>query len=130
MNSLSQLGLGKKSGDKHTKQFDHEYVKECLIDLYLSVKIRTNHDLSKYSNRKMQEEKEQILAQNTVDIPTLILYIQTSIQILMNMKDEEIFQNFHFRNLCQKCQNQFQRYQHKLEKNLANKGGRKRRSSV
>ena len=91
-------------------------MKECLVDLYLSVKIRTNHDLSKYNNEKILEEKAQILTQNTIDVATLIFYIQTSIQILMNMKDEEIFQNFHFRNLCQKCQDQLNRTQAQLQK--------------
>ena len=93
---------------------DLDYVKESLVDLYLSVKIRTNHDLSKYNNERMIEEKMQILNQNTVDIQTLIFYIQTSIQILMNMKDDEIFQRFHFRNLCQKCQQKFTHLQAQL----------------
>lgn len=66
-------------------------MKESLIDLYLSVKIRTNHDLKEYDKLKMNEEKQQILSENVLDLHTLIFYIQTSIQILINMKDEDVF---------------------------------------
>ena len=102
--SLSELDSKKELTSHEDREVDLDFVKECLVDLYLSVKIRTNHDLNEYDKEKMAEEKANILSENALDLPTLIYYIQTSIQILINMKDEDIFQKYFIRNLCMPCQ--------------------------
>lgn len=64
-------------------------IKNALIDLYLSVKIRTNEEIDIYDEHKLENERDKLKAQNKVDEITLIDYIKLSIEILMNMKFED-----------------------------------------
>lgn len=61
-------------------------MKEALLELYLSVKIRSDEEIDNYTEEQFKEEKEQM---KNVDGFTLIDYIKSSIEILMNMKIEE-----------------------------------------
>jgi hypothetical protein len=60
-----------------------------LIDLYLSVKIRTNEEIDVYDENKLGQEREKLKNASKVDEMTLIEYIKLSIEILMNMKYED-----------------------------------------
>ena len=61
-------------------------LKEALLELYLSVKIRSDEEIDNYTQEQFQREKEQM---QEVDGFTLIDYVKSSIEILMNMKMEE-----------------------------------------
>lgn len=66
-----------------------ETIKDALIDLYLSVKIRTNDEIDGYNEDKLAQERDKLKHGNRVDEMTLIEYIKLSIEILMNMKHED-----------------------------------------
>ena len=72
-------GLGYKTENYMT-------LKEALLELYLSVKIRSDDEIDNYTEEQFKLEKEQM---KEVDGFTLIDYIKSSIEILMNMKIEE-----------------------------------------
>lgn len=61
-----------------------EQVKEAIIDLYLNVKIR-NPEESMMSD-ELEEDKERL---RTHDEITILDYIRSSVEILMNLKIEE-----------------------------------------
>jgi hypothetical protein len=61
-------------------------LKEALLELYLSVKIRSDEEIDGYTEEQFKVEKRQM---REVDGFTLIDYIKSSIEILMNMKIEE-----------------------------------------
>ncbi|CDW75501.1 UNKNOWN [Stylonychia lemnae] len=65
---------------------NYETLKEALLELYLSVKIRSDDEIDAYTEDQFKVEKEQM---REVDGFTLIDYIKSSIEILMNMKIEE-----------------------------------------
>lgn len=57
-----------------------------MLELYLSVKIRSDEEIDNYTEEQFKQEKELM---KEVDGFTLIDYIKSSIEILMNMKIEE-----------------------------------------
>lgn len=57
-----------------------------MLELYLSVKIRSDEEIDNYNEEFFKDEKHQL---RELDGFTLIDYIKTSIEILMNMKVEE-----------------------------------------
>ena len=61
-------------------------LKEAILELYLSVKIRSDEEIDNYTEEQFRIEKEQM---KEVYGFTLIDYIKSSIEILMNMKIEE-----------------------------------------
>jgi len=61
-------------------------LKEALLELYLSVKIRSDEEIDNYTEEQFKKEKEALI---DVDGFTLIDYIKSSVEILMNMKIEE-----------------------------------------
>jgi hypothetical protein len=61
-------------------------LKEALLELYLSVKIRSDDEIDNYTEEQFKQEKKQM---REVDGFTLVDYIKSSIEILMNMKIEE-----------------------------------------
>lgn len=71
---------------KSAKEQYDETLEEALIDLYLSVKIRSNEEIDAYNEKVLTEERERL--QDTSPY-TILEYIKTSIEILMNMKMEE-----------------------------------------
>ena len=60
--------------------------KEGVLELYLSVKIRSDEEIDNYNEEFFKDEKRQL---RSVDGFTLIDYIKSSIEVLMNMKVEE-----------------------------------------
>lgn len=72
----------------HNNALDENYItlKEALLELYLSVKIRSDEEIDNYNEDQFKIEKDQM---KEVDGFTLIDYIKSSIEILMNMKIEE-----------------------------------------
>ena len=72
-------------------------LQEQLVDLYLSVKIRSNDEVritSVYVTLQIDNYNEDLLAKERkklkeAEATTLIEYIKTSIEILMNMRLEE-----------------------------------------
>jgi len=61
-------------------------LKEAILELYLSVKIRSDEEIDLYTEEQFKIEKKQM---REVDGFTLIDYIKSSIEILMNMKIDE-----------------------------------------
>ena len=66
--------------------FTYDALKEGILELYLSVKIRSDDEIDNYNEDFFKEEKRQL---RDVDGFTLIDYIKGSIEMLMNMKVEE-----------------------------------------
>jgi hypothetical protein len=56
------------------------------MELYLSVKIRSDSEIEAFSKEKFEEEKREL---NVLDGYTLIDLIKKSIEQLMNMKMDE-----------------------------------------
>lgn len=61
-------------------------LKEAILELYLSVKIRSDEEIDEYTEEQFKLEKKQM---REVDGFTLIDHIKSSIEILMNMKIDE-----------------------------------------
>ena len=61
-------------------------IQEALIDLYLNVKVRSKEEISNYSDEDLLKERENLYLTSPID---LINYIQTSVEILMNIKVED-----------------------------------------
>jgi hypothetical protein len=57
-----------------------------LLELYLSVKIRSDDEIDNYNEALYIKEKKQMA---TVDGFTLIDHVKSCIEILMNMKFED-----------------------------------------
>lgn len=67
-------------------QLTYDALKEGILELYLSVKIRSDEEIDNYNEEFFNEEKRQL---KEVDGFALIDYIKSSIEVLMNMKVEE-----------------------------------------
>jgi hypothetical protein len=65
---------------------DYENLRIACMELYLSVKIRSDSEIEAFSKEKFEEEKRQLAG---VDGFTLVDYIKKSIEQLMNMKMDE-----------------------------------------
>ena len=61
-------------------------ISQALIDLYLNVKVRSTEDIENYNEDKLEEERENL---EETDPLIIIEYIKTSIEILLNIKEEE-----------------------------------------
>jgi hypothetical protein len=61
-------------------------IQEALIDLYLNVKVRSKDEISDYDEHDLTKERENLYMTSPID---LINYIQTSVEILMNIKVED-----------------------------------------
>ena len=92
------MRLGRQFESQNMSNKEQESIEDALIDLYLSVKIRSNEEVSQfkllivflqidaYNEEVLQEERERLKDTNSF---TILEYIKTSIEILMNMKMEE-----------------------------------------
>ena len=58
----------------------------AIVDLYLNVKIRSTEELSALHDNQLDAEKEKLAQTSPL---TVIEYIRSSIEILLNMKAEE-----------------------------------------
>lgn len=67
-------------------QETQKQLREAMIDLYLSVKIRSNEEIDNYDETMLLKERQRL---REVDLLTVLDYIKCSIEILMNMKMEE-----------------------------------------
>lgn len=61
-------------------------IQEALIDLYLNVKVRSKEEINDYDEDDLVKERENLYMTSPLD---LINYIQTSVEILMNIKVED-----------------------------------------
>lgn len=73
---------------KNGEPLDYNYaaLREAVLELYLSVKIRSDDEIDNYNEGIFRDEKRQLV---NMDGYTLIDQIKQSIEILMNMKVEE-----------------------------------------
>ena len=67
-------------------------LRRALVDLFLSVKIRTNEEIDGYNKDKLADERVRLHNEQKICNLTLVDYIKTSIEILMNMKSEEFIE--------------------------------------
>ena len=65
-------------------------IQEALIDLYLNVKVRSKEEINNYNEDDLIKERENLYITSPID---LINYIQTSVEILMNIKVEDYVVN-------------------------------------
>lgn len=65
---------------------DYENLKVAVLELYLSVKIRSDEEIDDYSKEKFMQEKKEL---QQVDGYELIDSIKGAIEQLMNMKGDE-----------------------------------------
>ena len=62
-------------------------LQDAIIDLYMSVKVRTKDQLANLETSQVQEEREAL---QEIKNPFIVLeYIRASLDIVMNMKQEE-----------------------------------------
>ena len=61
-------------------------MRQAVLELFLSVKIRSDEEIENYNKETFSKEKEELV---DVDGYLLIDYIKQSIEMLMNMKMEE-----------------------------------------
>eukprot|EP00347_Sterkiella_histriomuscorum_P017361 403349677 len=85
-NDFNLFSHHKFSQSARVNQENYETLKEALLELYLSVKIRSDDEIDCYTEEQFKQEKDMM---KEVDGFTLIDYIKSSIEILMNMKIEE-----------------------------------------
>ena len=60
-------------------------VRDALIELYLSVKVRKSEEIEQYNENDL---KEEVIKLQDIDLILLIGYIKTSIEILINLKSD------------------------------------------
>ena len=58
---------------------------QAIIDLYLEVKVRTWNEIDRLGEHQLKRERERLLS---LDSLTVLEYIKTSIEILMQLKDD------------------------------------------
>lgn len=73
---------------------DQPSLEEAIIELYLNVKVRSNEEISNYDETTFEKEKQKL---RLVSPYTILDYIKSSIEILMNLKSEEVAANKHKR---------------------------------
>ena len=59
---------------------------EAIIDLYLQVKVRSNDEIDRFGQEQFKKERERLCK---FDSLTVLDYIKTSIEILMQIKGED-----------------------------------------
>jgi hypothetical protein len=66
-------------------------IKEAIIDLYLAIKIRSTEELDRINDGNLQNEKAKLM--NNTDCFQILEYIRSSIEIIMNLKIEDLEKN-------------------------------------
>ena len=66
-------------------------VKEAIVDLYLAIKIRSTEELDQINESNLKNEKKKLL--RTCDCFQILEYIRSSIEIIMNLKIEDLEKN-------------------------------------
>lgn len=82
-------------------------IRRALVELYLSVKVRTNESIENIDLDKLTEEQNYLEDPGKVNLATLLQYIKTSVQILINMKEDDCKETIHAKNkegkICCNC---------------------------
>ena len=65
---------------------DYKNLREAVLELYLSVKIRSDDEIDDYGKDLFQREKEEL---KDVDGYKLVDQIKQSVEMLMNMKMDD-----------------------------------------
>jgi hypothetical protein len=66
-------------------------IKEAIIDLYLAIKIRSTEELDRINDGNLQDEKSKLM--ENFDCFQILEYIRSSIEIIMNLKIEDLEKN-------------------------------------
>ena len=66
-------------------------IKEAIIDLYLAIKIRSTEELDWINDGNLQDEKTKLM--DNFDCFQILEYIRSSIEIIMNLKIEDLEKN-------------------------------------
>lgn len=69
-----------------SSKINYESLREAITDLYLDVKIRSSEEIDHYDTNQFENERNKLNQQSLV---TIVEYIKSSIEILMNMKLDE-----------------------------------------
>jgi hypothetical protein len=99
MSSLNEGLLDEQFSDGVSKSFvdldreseDVRNIKEAIIDLYLAIKIRSTDELDKINDNNLNEEKNKLMT--SVDCFQILEYIRSSIEIIMNLKIDDLEKN-------------------------------------
>lgn len=75
-----------KRKNKQPLELDYANLRQAVLELFLSVKIRSDEEIDAYNKQKFEQEKKEL---KEVDGYSLIDYIKQSIEMLMNMKMDE-----------------------------------------
>jgi hypothetical protein len=70
---------------------DPANIKEAIIDLYLAIKIRSTEELDRINDGNLQDEKSKLV--DNFDCFQILEYIRSSIEIIMNLKIEDLEKN-------------------------------------
>lgn len=76
---------------KEHAQENVDSVKEAIVDLYLAIKIRSTEELDQINEDNLKGEKKKLL--KNCDCFQLLEYIRSSIEIIMNLKIEDLEKN-------------------------------------
>ena len=97
-NAISRSFVDLDQEDSEANQIDLEDidnnrrdVKEAIIDLYLAIKIRSTEELDKINEYNLHDEKKALL--QSVSSFQILEYIRSSIEIIMNLKIEDLEKN-------------------------------------
>lgn len=74
-----------KIRNKEFLYFTYDALRQAVLELFLSVKIRSDEEIDNYNESIFKEEKRQLA---DLDGFTLIDQIKQTIEMLMNVKDE------------------------------------------
>tara|TARA_B110000285_G_scaffold146184_1_gene163171 strand:- start:778 stop:1131 length:354 start_codon:yes stop_codon:yes gene_type:complete len=66
-------------------------IKEAIIDLYLAIKIRSTEELDRINDGNLLDEKSKLI--ENFDCFQILEYIRSSIEIIMNLKIEDLEKN-------------------------------------
>lgn len=66
-------------------------MKDAIIELYLAIKIRSTEELDKITEEILEEEKIRLESATGFSV---LEYIRTSIEIIMNLKVEDLEKEF------------------------------------
>ena len=90
LDSASQtMSANEESQDDNsliTPRTGNEILRDAITDLYLDVKIRSSEEIDQYDTNQFQKERDRL---NSLSLVTIVEYIKSSIEILMNMKLDE-----------------------------------------
>lgn len=100
MSSINQSLLDDQASIAISQAFDVEHgssqskersIKEAIIDLYLAIKIRSTEELDRINDGNLMDEKEKLML--GADCYQILEYIRSSIEIIMNLKIEDLEKN-------------------------------------